>query len=78
MQHPKDSVALCELNDEIFESLMDNIKVLINTYRIIKAYVIGIAVNSGETITDEKIIRVIQALSKEIEHNKVFKHLLEM
>lgn len=60
------------------ESLMDNIKVLINTYRIIKAYIIGIAVNSGETITDEKIIRVIQALSKEIEHNKVFKHLLEM
>jgi lysine-N-methylase len=60
------------------ESLIDSVKVLINSYRIIKAYVIGIAVNSEEEITGEKIIRVIQALSKEIEHNKVFKHLLEM
>lgn len=60
------------------ESLIDSVKVLINSYRIIKAYVIGIAVNSGEEITGEKIIRVIQALSKEIEHNKVFKYLLEM
>lgn len=60
------------------ESLMDSVNVLINSYRIIKAYVIGIALNSEEEITGEKIIRVIQALSKEIEHNKVFKHLLEM
>jgi lysine-N-methylase len=59
------------------ESLIKSIKVLINSYRIIKTYVIGIAINSKEEITGEKIIRVIQALSKDIEHNKVFKELLE-
>ena len=59
------------------ESLTQSIKVLINSYRIIKAYVIGIAMNSKEEITGEKIIRIIQALSKDIEHNKVFKELLE-
>jgi len=59
------------------ESLIKSIKVLINSYRIIKAYVIGIAMNSKEKITEEQIIRVIQALSKDIEHNKVFKELLE-
>ena len=59
------------------ESLLESIKILINSYRIIKAYVLVIAVNSNEQITGEKIIRVIQALSKEIEHNKVFKPLLE-
>ena len=59
------------------ESLTQSIKVLINSYRIIKAYVIGIAMNSKEEITGDKIIRVIQALSKDIEHNKVFKELLE-
>ncbi|WP_160689552.1 flagellin lysine-N-methylase [Clostridium sp. C2-6-12] len=60
------------------ENLADSLKILINSYRIIKAYVIGIALNSEEEITGEKIIRVIQALSKEIEHNKIFKYLLEM
>lgn len=59
------------------ENIIDSITVLINSYRIIKAYVIGVAMNSKEDITDEKIIRVIQALSKDIEHNKVFKELLE-
>ena len=59
------------------ESLIKSIKVLINSYRIIKAYVIGIAMNTSEKITGEQIIRVIQALSKDIEHNRVFKKLLE-
>lgn len=59
------------------ESLMESIKMLINSYRIIKAYIIGIAVNSQEKITEKQIIRVIQSLSKDIEHNKVFKELLE-
>lgn len=59
------------------ESLTESIKVLINSYRIIKAYVIGIVINSKAEITGEQIIRVIQALSKDIEHNKVFKELLE-
>jgi len=59
------------------EILIESIKVLVNSYRIIKAYVIGMAINSKDEITGEKIIRVIQALSKDIEHNKVFKELLE-
>ena len=59
------------------ESLTKSIKVLINSYRIIKAYVIGIAMNSQEKIGGEQIIRVIQALSKDIEHNRVFNELLE-
>lgn len=58
-------------------SLMKSIKALINTYRIIKAYIVGIAINSNEKITEKHIIRVIQSLSKDIEHNKVFKELLE-
>lgn len=59
------------------ESLMVSIRILINSYRIIKAYIIGIAINSQEKITEKQIIRVIQALSKDIEHSKVFKEILE-
>jgi len=59
------------------ESLIESIKVLINSYRIIKAYVIGIAMNSNEKIGGEQIIRIIQAFSKDVEHNRVFKELLE-
>jgi len=59
------------------ESLTQSIKVLINSYRIIKSYVIGIAMNSQEKIGGEQIVRVIQALSKDIEHNRVFNELLE-
>ena len=59
------------------ESLTKSIKVLINSYRIIKAYVIGIAMNSQKKIGGEQIITVIQALSKDIEHNRVFNELLE-
>lgn len=58
-------------------SLVKSIDVIINSYRIIKSYVIGIAVNSETEISGEHVIRVIQALSKDIEHNKVFKRLLE-
>ena len=58
-------------------SLNLSINILINSYRIIKAYTIGIALNSKNKISEEEIIRVIQSLSKDIEHNKVFKKLLE-
>lgn len=58
------------------ESLNLSINVLINSYRIIKAYIIGISLNNKE-INEDLIIRVIQSLSKDIEHNKVFKNLLE-
>ncbi len=59
------------------EKLADSLKILINSYRIIKTYVIGIAINSKDEINEKNVIRVIQALSKDIEHNKVFKELLE-
>lgn len=59
------------------DSLIKSIKVLINSYRIIKAYIIGISISSKEKITEKQIIRVIQSLSKDIEHNRVFKELLE-
>ena len=58
------------------ESLNLSINVLINSYRIIKSYIIGISLNNKE-INEDLIIRVIQSLSKDIEHNKVFKNLLE-
>lgn len=58
------------------ESLNLSINILINSYRIIKAYTIGIALNNKK-INEDLIIRVIQSLSKDIEHNKVFKNLLE-
>ena len=59
------------------ESLNLSIDVLINSYRIIKAYTIGIALDSKKTIGENEIIRVIQSLSKDVEHNKVFKNILE-
>lgn len=55
----------------------NSINFLINTYRVIKAYIIGISLNSTQHITAEDIVRVIQSLSKDIEHNKVFKDILE-
>ena len=58
-------------------SLNLSIDILINSYRIIRAYTIGIALNSNNEVTREVIIRVIQSLSKDIEHNKVFKNILE-
>lgn len=58
------------------EDLYLGINYLINIYKVIKAYVIGISVGSEEEITASGILRVIQALSKDIEHNKVFEEIL--
>lgn len=58
-------------------SIVESINTLKNVYKVIKAYVLGIALNSNKEITDLDIVRVIQALSKDIEHNKVFEHLLK-
>ena len=54
-----------------------SVDVLINSYRIIKAYTIGLSLNSKMLLDEKIIIKVIQSLSKDIEHNKVFKNLLE-
>lgn len=58
------------------ENLTLSLKELINTYRIIKAYVVGTSIITNKKITDKVIINVIQALSKDIEHNTVFKEIL--
>ena len=54
-----------------------SIKVVINTYRIIKAYILCSCTYSKELLTEHHIIKIIQALSKDTEHNKVFKEILE-
>lgn len=54
-----------------------SIDYLINSYSIIKAYICGISINTNTDINEGLIIRVIQTLSKDIEHNKVFKNILE-
>ena len=51
--------------------------ILINSYKIIKSYIIGISTTLEDEIKSELIIRVIQSVSKDMEHNKVFKNLLE-
>lgn len=58
------------------ENLRLSVNELLNTYRIIKAYVIGISAVTNNEISDTLIINVIQALSKDMEHNTVFKELL--
>ncbi|MBM7833319.1 flagellin lysine-N-methylase [Clostridium sardiniense] len=59
------------------ENLSDSIKILINSYRIIKGYLLCSYEYSHEMITENQIIKIIQALSKDTEHNKVFKFILE-
>ena len=58
------------------EDLYLGINYLINIYKVIKAYVIGIAVGNEEEITEYVILRVIQSISKDIEHNKVYEKIL--
>lgn len=59
------------------ENLSESIKMLINSYRMIKGYLLCSYEYSKEMITEMQIIKVIQALSKDTEHNKVFKSILE-
>lgn len=57
--------------------LNKSIEVLINTYKVIKSYIIGFSMYGNIEITESLIIRVIQALSKDLEHNKVFNRVLD-
>lgn len=59
------------------DNLSESIKILINSYRIIKGYLLCSYEYSHEMITENQIIRIIQSLSKDTEHNKVFKSILE-
>ncbi len=58
-------------------SLNNSITFLINTYRVIKAYILCSCTYSKKALTETHIIKIIQALSKDTEHNKVFKEILE-
>ncbi|ELC8442728.1 flagellin lysine-N-methylase [Clostridium perfringens] len=60
------------------EDLSESIKTLINTYKLIKAYLTLLYKVSKKEITEYEIIHIIQALSKDLEHNKVFKSILEI
>lgn len=59
------------------DNLNESIKILINSYRIIKGYLLCSYEYSHEVTTENQIITIIQALSKDTEHNKVFKSILE-
>ncbi|MGJ1065834.1 flagellin lysine-N-methylase [Clostridium perfringens] len=58
------------------EDLNQSIDKLINTYKIIKSYLILWNISSQNEISEKNIIYVILALSKDLEHNKVFKDIL--
>lgn len=58
------------------EDLNESIDKLINTYKLIKSYLILWNISSQNEISEKNIIYVIQALSKDLEHNKVFKDIL--
>lgn len=60
------------------ENLLNSINELMNRYKIIKAYIIGISMNSKGRITEKEVIRVIQAVSKDMEHNVVFNNILDL
>ncbi|MBI6075142.1 flagellin lysine-N-methylase, partial [Clostridium perfringens] len=54
-------------------NLNESIHKLINTYKLIKSYLILWNISSQNEISEKNIIYIIQALSKDLEHNKVFK-----
>lgn len=58
------------------ENIIESIDSLINIYKLIKEYIKGIANDEKEVISQEDIIGVIQAVSKDIEHNKVFTEII--
>lgn len=59
------------------DNLPRSINELINSYRIIKAYIIGISINSKNEMNENTIVRIIQALSKDMEHNEVFRKMID-
>lgn len=58
------------------EDLNQSIDKLISTYKLIKSYLILWNISSQNEISEKNIIYVIQALSKDLEHNIVFKDIL--
>ncbi|MCQ2969842.1 MAG: lysine-N-methylase, partial [Clostridium sp.] len=53
------------------EDIIKSVNELINTYKLIKEYLKGRIYTYKETIMIDEIVNVIQAISKDLEHNKV-------
>ena len=58
------------------EDMMESVNVLINTYKLIKEYLKGRIYKSKERIMAEDVVSVIQAISKDLEHNKVLNKII--
>lgn len=58
------------------EDMMASVNVLINIYKLIKEYLKGRIYKSKERIMAEEVVSVIQAISKDLEHNKVLNKII--
>ncbi len=58
------------------EELLVSLENLINRYRVIKAYSLVLSIEKEENLNEELLIEIIQSLSKDIEHNKVYETIL--
>lgn len=58
------------------EDMMASVNVLINIYKLIKEYLKGRIYKSKERIMAEDVVSVIQAISKDLEHNKVLNKII--
>lgn len=58
------------------EDMMASVNVLINTYKLIMEYLKGRIYRSKERFIAEEVISVIQAISKDLEHNKVLNEIM--
>ncbi len=59
------------------EELLLSLENLINKYKIIKSYALGVAIDNEDILNEEFLVNVIQSLSKDIEHNKVYANILK-
>lgn len=59
------------------ENLNKSIDYLINLYKLIKSYIMLYSTYANVAISEKEILKVIQALSKDTEHNMVFKNILQ-
>ena len=58
------------------EELLESLENLINRYKVIESYALGLAIEDEDILNEELLIRIIQSLSKDIEHNKVYEDIL--
>ncbi|MFY9275894.1 MAG: lysine-N-methylase, partial [Clostridium sp.] len=58
------------------EDMTASVNVLINTYKLIKEYLKGRIYKSKGRVMAEEVVSVIQAISKDLEHNKVLNEII--